>query len=98
MSLPLTSTPAGDGCTLFPQGNWRHCCDAHDFGYAVGGDKVQIDLELALCVAQTGNGVIGLLMLAGVTLGGWLWWWKARSAERAYSTKSSSTSTSRKSL
>lgn len=73
-----TDPLAGDGCTLFPDGNWRHCCHAHDLSYSLGGDKTQIDLELALCVAHTGNGLVALVMLAGLTLGGWVWWWRAR--------------------
>ncbi|HEV7293111.1 MAG TPA: hypothetical protein VGN79_12400 [Devosia sp.] len=82
MSLLSMSSPSGDGCTLFPDGNWRHCCDAHDLAYTLGGDKVLIDLELASCVAQTGNGLAALIMLLGLTAGGWLWWWKARRADK----------------
>lgn len=68
----------GDGCTLWLQGwgqtSWRHCCDIHDGAYAGGAEKIGADLELALCVAQTGNGLMGLIMLAGVTIFGWLFY------------------------
>lgn len=68
----------GDGCTLWFDGwgdvSWRHCCDAHDLAYAGGFDKIGADLDLATCVAQTGNGVVGLIMLAGLTLFGWLFY------------------------
>ena len=66
----------GDGCTLWFDGwgdtSWRHCCDVHDLAYEAGLAKVPADLELALCVAQTGNAAMGLVMLVGVTVFGWL--------------------------
>jgi len=64
----------GDGCTLWFNGDWRACCDAHDAAYAVVSaplDKVIADLDLARCVAETGHGLMALVMLAGVTLFGW---------------------------
>lgn len=74
----------GDGCTLWLQGwgeiSWRHCCDAHDFNYAAGMDKIAADLDLAVCVAQTGQGPMALIMLAGVTLFGWLFYRRRRQA------------------
>lgn len=66
----------GDGCTLWwdewAGTSWRHCCDVHDLAYEVGLPKIPADLELASCVAQTGYGVMALVMLAGVTLLGWI--------------------------
>lgn len=68
----------GNGCTLWIDGwagsSWRHCCDLHDLAYLAGADKIQSDLELALCVAQTGHGAMALVMLVGVTLFGWLFY------------------------
>lgn len=64
----------GDGCTLWLDGVWRQCCDVHDLAYQAGADKVPADLELALCVAQTGHGAMALIMLAGVTLFGWIFY------------------------
>lgn len=61
-----------DGCSLWIDGVWRHCCDAHDLAYLNGTDKIIADLDLARCVADTGNGTMALIMLAGVTLFGWL--------------------------
>lgn len=68
------SGPVGDGCTLWIDGVWRACCDAHDLAYAkvaVPLDKIIADLDLARCVAGTGHGVVALVMLAGVTVFGW---------------------------
>lgn len=64
----------GDGCTLWFDGVWRSCCDAHDLAYGAGVDKVIADIDLARCVAGTGHGGMGLLMLAGVTIFGWLFY------------------------
>lgn len=70
----------GDGCTLWFDGwfgvSWRHCCDVHDFAYEAGADKITADLDLALCVAQTGQGGMALIMLAGVSTLGWLFYRK----------------------
>lgn len=66
--------PIGNGCTLWFDGVWRQCCDLHDLAYAAGTDKILADLDLARCVAQTGHGTMGLIMLAGVTFFGWLFY------------------------
>lgn len=60
----------GDGCTLWFDGVWRHCCDVHDIAYEIGADKAVADLELAVCVAKTGNAGMAFLMLLGLTLFG----------------------------
>lgn len=73
-----TSLPAGDGCTLWFDGVWRHCCDIHDAAYVAGGDKLAADWHLLSCVAETGNGPIAIVMFLGVTIFGWFWWLKAR--------------------
>lgn len=74
----------GDGCTLWLQGwgqtSWRHCCETHDVNYAAGMDKIAADLDLAVCVAQTGQGAMALIMLAGLTLFGWLFYRRRRQA------------------
>jgi hypothetical protein len=64
----------GDGCTDWINGVWRSCCDAHDLAYAAGLPKIPADLDLASCVAGTGHGVMALVMLAGVTIFGWLFY------------------------
>ena len=80
--MQSTSLPAGlpepDGCTGWIDGVWRHCCDAHDIAYSSGFDKFQTDLELAVCVAQTGNPIVAVLMFLGVTIFGWFWYLKAK--------------------
>lgn len=67
----MTDLFPSDGCTLWFDGDWVHCCTAHDAAYASGMDKLQADLELAVCVAQTGNGWMAVLMLLGLLLMGW---------------------------
>ena len=37
-------------------------------------DKIVADLDLSRCVAGTGHGITGLVMLAGVTVFGWLFY------------------------
>ncbi len=42
-----------DGCSMFPDGFWRDCCDAHDDVYEVGGtylERLRADRELSRCV------------------------------------------------
>lgn len=73
-----TDRLVSDGCTLWFDGVWRACCDAHDVAYSAFADKVQSDLELALCVARTGHGAMALIMLAGVLAFGWLFYPRKR--------------------
>jgi hypothetical protein len=61
-------------CTGWFDGYWRQCCDLHDLAYAIGAPKMQADFDLASCVAQSGHAGIAVLMLAGVTLFGWIFY------------------------
>lgn len=76
---PFTS----DGCSAFPNGTlaqqslWLSCCTTHDKAYWQGGTRQQrLDADLALqqCVADTGEPIIAELMLAGVRVGGSPYW------------------------
>lgn len=40
-----------DYCTLFPEGWWAHCCQAHDSNYADQIGKALADALLRECVA-----------------------------------------------
>ena len=65
-----------DGCTLFPDGDWRPCCAAHDYWYAKGGgyqERLEADRDLRDCVADGGRPVVAWIMYAGVRLGGSPW-------------------------
>lgn len=75
-----------DGCTAFPDeigGNdLIPCCDAHDISYwyaETSEEKFSADLELFMCVAQTGGEwymwVIAFIMFAAVATFGWFFWW-----------------------
>ena len=76
---PFTS----DGCSSFPNGTlkqknlWLKCCQIHDKAYWQGGTRQQrLDSDMALksCVANTGNPEIAKLMLTGVRVGGSPYW------------------------
>jgi len=67
--LPFTS----DGCSMFPDGEWKHCCFAHDATYWVGGTQVEryeADLLIKKCIAQSGHPVIARIMYRGIRVGG----------------------------
>jgi hypothetical protein len=67
---------AGDGCTLFPDGNYRECCYRHDIDYFRGGteaERRESDKRLYRCVrSKKGwqNEVAAPLMLFGVRVFG----------------------------
>jgi hypothetical protein len=67
---------AGDGCTLFPDGNYRECCYRHDVDYFRGGteaERRESDKRLYRCVrSKKGwqNEVAAPLMLFGVRVFG----------------------------
>lgn len=63
-----------DYCTGFWEGNWAHCCKAHDVAYSFA--KLQADLDLASCVAASTWDVIAWVMFAGVSLLGWMFYKK----------------------
>lgn len=61
-------------CTFFPEGNWNSCCVGHDYAYADGGnlkDKVKADLALYKCVKAKGHPFVGMIMLTGLSIGGY---------------------------
>lgn len=41
-----------DYCTLFPEGWWAHCCQAHDTGYVDQIGQALADERLFSCVAS----------------------------------------------
>lgn len=67
-----------DFCTNFPEGTkenptqWKHCCMIHDMYFWAGGtkdDRLNADLELRACIADTGAKRIAELMFYSVRLG-----------------------------
>jgi hypothetical protein len=68
-----------DGCTWFPEGNYRDCCEAHDREYFAGGSWKQrwrSDKKLFLCVASKSkfyNKILAPAMWLGVRVGGASW-------------------------
>jgi hypothetical protein len=74
---------ASDGCTWFPDGNYRDCCVAHDLEYYAGGNwkaRWRSDKKLFLCVARKSklyNKLVAPAVWLGVRAGG-VSWLKAR--------------------
>ena len=68
----------GDGCTMFPDGDWADCCLAHDKAYFRGGTQTErkvADGQLFRCVRAKGgfkHRVISDIMWLGVRVGGGL--------------------------
>lgn len=61
-----------DNCTLFPDGDYCHCCVEHDKDYYFGGTEKErraSDKRLYRCVKQKNKFVAGLMYL-GVRIGG----------------------------
>lgn len=65
-----------DGCSMFPDGGYRLCCEAHDLAYFSGGSwtaRWRADKELYRCVARTKgfqHKIIAPVMWLGVRVGG----------------------------
>ncbi len=65
-----------DGCTMFPDGNYRECCVSHDEDYYFGGsgkERWRSDKRLYKCVkAKRGwqNKIAAPVMWIGVRVGG----------------------------
>ena len=64
-----------DGCTLWPDGDYRGCCVVHDEAYALGGswlDRLKANLALSKCVARAGGKTGRLPRRVASTAGHWL--------------------------
>jgi hypothetical protein len=60
-----------DGCTLWFDGVWRHCCEAHDQAYLDQSVTLMTHVDLGVCVVQaSGNLTVGIGMAAATCL----WW------------------------
>jgi hypothetical protein len=62
-----------DGCSWWPDGDWRDCCQTHDYAYWCGGsaaDRAAADERLRACVAEKQGDAFGRLMWLGVRVGG----------------------------
>lgn len=86
MSIPMSgqATPStqlppdfkSDGCTLFPDFNYRDCCVAHDKLYYVGGtskERWEADKQLYMCIKGKGGRINRMLAPAiwvGARVGG----------------------------
>ena len=61
-----------DGCTLFPDGNYRDCCVEHDKAYYFGGplkERRAADNRLYECVKAKNSKTIAGIMWLGVRIG-----------------------------
>ena len=62
-----------DGCSLWPDGDYRDCCVAHDREYYCGGTRAErkaADRQLYRCVRANGNKYLSRMMWLGVRIGG----------------------------
>jgi hypothetical protein len=62
-----------DGCSFWPDGDYRDCCQIHDYAYWCGGSRkarAAADEELRACVARVRGDATGRLMWLGVRAGG----------------------------
>lgn len=62
-----------DGCSLWPDGEWRQCCIEHDIAYWCGGPAAardKADLLLRACVVAAGREDAAAWMYYAVRLGG----------------------------
>ncbi len=75
---PVREMPAefkSDGCTMFPDGNYRECCIEHDKDYYFGGslrERRASDERLYTCVKAKGgksNKLTAAIMWMGVRVG-----------------------------
>jgi hypothetical protein len=78
-AAPVRVMPAdfkSDGCSLFPDGNYRNCCVEHDKSYYFGGTKAErkaADQKLRACVREKGHRFLAPMMYLGVRIGGVAW-------------------------
>ena len=65
-----------DGCSSWPDGDYRDCCEAHDLAYFLGGtakERRAADKRLYKCVRDKGHQVNAVVMLLGVRLAAVRW-------------------------
>lgn len=68
-----------DGCTASPNGNWRDCCDEHDYHYSEHDvARVEADATLAVCITKKGHPGFGALYFLAVRFMGLGFWNKAK--------------------
>lgn len=79
-----------DYCTLFPEGWWSHCCEAHDLAYSAQIGQALADGALALCVASslpelaTEHPALAVVAAAGAGVIGAVMWLGVRLFGRSY--------------
>jgi hypothetical protein len=78
-SKPAREVPPdfkSDGCSGWPDGDYRECCEAHDLDYYFGGtakERKESDKRLYKCVRDKGHKVNAILMLIGVRFAASKW-------------------------
>lgn len=69
--------PKSDGCTLWFEGGWHHCCVEHDAHYYEGGSEAArkaVDVKLLQCVIAAGHPYMAIIMFLGVRIFGNSFW------------------------
>ena len=75
-TLKIPEGFVSDGCSHFPNGDYRDCCVAHDVKYYYGGswrERWRSDNELRKCVAAKNHKVLSVMMWLGVRTFGVPW-------------------------
>jgi len=71
-----------DYCTLWPDRlfgvDYSQCCLQHDLAYLAGLPRIEADLALGLCVAESGLPIIGVLMALATMAFGWFFYRRNR--------------------
>lgn len=72
MKIDMKEDASQDYCTLFFEGSWSLCCQAHDKAYEMQIPKGQADMDLYNCVRDSsstfGIGLVAALMFVAVSL------------------------------
>lgn len=71
-----------DYCTFWPDRlfkyDWSTCCLAHDIAYELNLPRLTADLELGVCVSNTGVPLMGGIMTIGLFIFGWVAYARAK--------------------
>jgi hypothetical protein len=82
--IGLDGRPVPNGCDWFPDRlwawDWKHCCDAHDIAYTLGGadlDRFKAEMDFAGCLASV-SPLLALVMVPVTLLLGYAFFRRRR--------------------
>lgn len=77
LTKPKWTPEMSDGCTMWPDWDYRDICLRHDEKYYYGGtwrQRLSADWALAKAVTKRGHWLVGPMMLVGTRIGGCVLW------------------------